>query len=215
MRKVVTLTLMSLAMMLIACTPLHAALITYSDRTSFDAATGGGLSFESFETPFSGSASVSFTGFSITESGGANVIYSWDDTFLGGVGLSNASTDGTRVAGAQNQSASLFTFQFDNPINAFGLDITTDSAVSVDVGGDISSSFNTAANTAYFFGVVDNMGTFDTVTFDFGSNFLGEMGYDSVSFGTSVIPEPSSFLAWGGLLGLGLIGGYWRKRRRQ
>ena len=27
------------------------------------------------------------------------------------------------------------------------------------------------------------------------------------------VPEPSAFLTWGGLVGLGLVGGWWRKRR--
>jgi len=34
------------------------------------------------------------------------------------------------------------------------------------------------------------------------------------SVGPAVIPEPSAFLTWSGLLGLGLIGGWWRRKRR-
>lgn len=29
----------------------------------------------------------------------------------------------------------------------------------------------------------------------------------------SAIPEPTTFVTWGGLLGMGLVGGWWRKRR--
>jgi len=42
-----------------------------------------------------------------------------------------------------------------------------------------------------------------------GWHFLGNV--DNVSVQGTVIPEPSTFLTWGGLVGLALIGGWWRR----
>ena len=97
----------------LAAQPAQAAVMTFSDRASFDAATGGGLSFESFEGSGFDAPTVSFTGFSMTETGGGNAV------FRSGIGV----TDGSFAAAYTDNGSSVLTFQFDSPINAFGFDI--------------------------------------------------------------------------------------------
>ena len=76
------------------------------------------------------------------------------------------------------------------------------------MAGDIGTTFSLVASTPAFFGVIEDAGTFQTVTFNLPSE--GETGYDAAAFGAGVIPEPATL----SLLGLGLLAAARRRRRR-
>ena len=62
-------------LLIVWCNSAAATPVYFTDRVAFDAATGGGLSFESFETPFASTATVAFSGFSVSETGGNNQVH--------------------------------------------------------------------------------------------------------------------------------------------
>ena len=103
-------------------------------------------------------------------------------------------------------------FSFGVPVTAFGLDITfTDAASStVTIGGDVSDSIALVTDTPRFWGVIDFDGI-SSITFDASGS--GWLGFDAVSYGNAVVPEPSSLL----LLGMGVagLGGYRLRRKRK
>jgi hypothetical protein len=180
----------------------HAATTFYSDRASFDAASGSLSGFESFETFFSAST-VDFGSFTVAETGDIGNLVEQ---------TSFNSTDGTHSLGVVPTDlpiSSTIIFTFDTPINAFGFDITNQSVggFNVFVGGDVSDSIPIfTANTFEFWGVVDTVTSFSTLTFSPNAN-TGELMIDSVSYGA--VPEPSSTA----LLGLGGLALLLRRRR--
>ena len=195
---------LTLAALAALAAPGARAQVFFTDRAAFNAAAGGGLSFESFETPFAPAPTVNFPGFSISETGAiSNTVFS--DPF--------GATDGSLAAVYRDNDNSVSTFAFTSPVTAFGLDVTTSTATTVLVGGDISSSFSLFANTPQFFGVISTT-PFSTVTFN--ASGPPEVGFDAVSFGTAavgVVPEPGTLA----LVGTGLLplaGVVVRRRRR-
>ena len=156
--------------------------IYYSDRVAFDAATGGGLSFESFEQDFASGSPRVFTDFTVSESGGANVLLQLRNLGPGFAGLSNAFTDGTGAIYYSDNGNSIATFfDFSTPITAFGIDVTTSRARAITVGGSsIVDSFTAAVNTPQFWGVIACNGI-TQVTFDVSGD--PNVGFDSASYG--------------------------------
>ena len=170
----------------------HAAVVFYSDWTAFNTAGGNVLSFDSFEDDPGPAQTIVRSEYSMSEngSGTALVLDAIDSSLLIPNGLSNANTDGAFAIIYGNSGGSILTFQFDNPINGFGFDFTSTIDVpTVNVGGDVSTTFATTANTPSFFGVIDTTGTFQTLTFNTAGT-PANVAYDSVSFG--IIPEPST-----------------------
>jgi hypothetical protein len=195
-------------LVILSSIPTQASVVFFTDRASFNAAAGfSGAPDESFEVSVSGSPSIDFGLFTVTESG-ADV-----SNFLD-TGLSSLATDGLRTLGyGRDTGPTSVTFSFDSPINAFGLDIGTGDFLPpfpFTVSGDISHSFSTQSQSSLqFFGVIDSMNSFDTLTFG-QDGAGGEIEMDSLSFGA--IPEPSTgaLLSIAALLGIG----YRRKNRK-
>jgi len=161
--------------------------IYYSDRVAFDAATGGGLSFESFEQDFApGSAQQFFTDFTVSESQKSGVQIGNSLAQLrnyASVGLSNAITNGTGALWYDDNDNSVATFfSFSTPITAYGMDVTTSAASTIAVGGSsIVDSFTTAVNTPQFWGVIACNNGITQITFDVSGG--PNVAFDSASYG--------------------------------
>jgi len=178
----------------------------FTDRASFDAATGGGLAFESFEEDFDWTPVKVFAGFTVSETQGVDALaqlryYSY---------LPGAITDGTGALWYDDNGSSIGTFYaFTSPITAFGLDVTTDEASTVTIGGSVSDSLVLGVNTPAFWGVIDPAGL-TSITFDASGG--PNIAFDALSYGQAggVIPAPGAFLLAG--LGANLV--RWMRRRR-
>ena len=190
----------------------EAAPIFFSDRASFNTAVGGGLNFESFEVKPAGPApTYTFPGFSISETQGGNGANFLTNVLINKDFGTYPVTDGKGAVWSYDNGRSIYTFKFSNPINAFGVDLTSQKSCTVTVGGDLISSLSMSAYNPTFFGVFDKKGTFDTIVFDpSGGDY--RIGFDAVSFGkVSHSPEASTYV----LFGLGSLGiMFWRKRKR-
>ena len=193
--------------MMIWSTQATASIVTYADRTSFNNAAGGGLSFESFESDPQSGASVTYGDLTFTETDGQN---NFTNTALSSF-FSSATTDGQHSIWYDDNNASIstLTFGFASPLTAVGLDITTSASGVMTIGGDIAASINLTANTPSFFGVIDLMSPFSTITFSASGG--PNVGFDAVSFGNAV-PEPTSLIVWSLLAALGLLA-HGRRRR--
>lgn len=184
----------------------HGAMY-FTDRTAFEAAAGGGLSFEGFEqdwaTPV---ATIAFPGFSVSETGGANLLAqvrnytpSYRDVFI---------TEGTGALYFDDNGSSIGTFfSFVNPITAFGMDIAvTGENSTVAIGGSVSDSLALTVNTSSFWGVID-FGGITSITFDPSGG--PDIGFDAALYGLAV-PIPGAVLL--GMLGLSVAGVKLRRR---
>ena len=189
---------------ILAC-PAFAAPVYSVDRASFDAATGGGLNFESFEADFAVADTIAFAGFTVSETLGTNILGQLRN-FPGLV--DGAITDGTGALGYDDNGSSVGTFfSFAAPVTAFGLDIATNPGSTVTIGGSVSDSLILTADTPSFWGVIDTAGI-TSISFDASGE--PEVGFDAVSFGQIVVPAPGAILL--GAIGAGLVG--WLRRGR-
>ena len=191
---------------------VQADFILFTDRAAFDAFTAAGvISTEDFDTAsdFPSGATLTGDGFTVSETGGTNIMGLLPASLLGANGLGGANTSGPFAVAMKDDGSSVLTFAFDSPVNAFGFDITSSADTTVSVGGGFDGSFGLTAGVPTFFGVVDTMGMFDTLTFDASGDPL--LAFDTVSSG--LVPEPTgiALMACGvaGLLGFSI---HYRRR---
>ena len=196
--------LMAVCFLLFTANPVPAAPVYFTDRAAFTAAAGGGLTFEGFEAAFAVAPSVTFAGFTVSETNGIDALGQLRDfpALVAGI------TGGTGALVYDDNGASISTFfAFASPITAFGLDITANPGSTVTIGGSVSYSLGLLTNQPAFWGVIDLAGI-ASITFDASGE--PNVAFDSASYGGAPIPEPASLF----LLGTGLVGlARWRKRR--
>lgn len=178
----------------------------FTSRAAFDAATGGGLSFEGFEADFDvWNTPVVFSDFSVEETGGANHLVQarlYSPTFDAGI------TEGIGALGYQDNGDSVVTFfSFNAPVNAFGLDITScQGDTTMTIGNDVSYALDLTEDIPAFWGVIDFAGI-SSISFN-AAGALDGLAFDAASY--NVIPAPGAILL--GSIGVGLVG--WLRRRR-
>jgi PEP-CTERM motif len=198
--------LLAVALALASASAVEANPVIFTNRATFEAAAGGGLSFEGFEGSFGVAESIVFPGFTVSETNGINALGQLRDF----PGLVDGITEGTGALVYDDNGDSVGTFlSFMNPITAFGLDITTNLNSGVSIGGfNVGILLVLAGNTPTFFGVIDLDGL-TSISFDASGG--PNVAFDAVSFGQVAAPEPSVLSLFGlGLAALGL-----RRRQRR
>ncbi len=197
-------------------TSAQAATTFYSNEAAFLSASGGSLTFESFENASMASAtSVSFPGGSFDCSGS-----SYCPGFYG-ISSLFAHTGVQSVYFASPDSA---TFTFSSAINAFGIHIGGAGDVAVNTmtamlgNGDsglalnnYSGPYTVFGTNDVFFGAISST-PFTTVTF-IPNNRDDGIFFDSMHYGTAPVPEPESYAMM--LAGLGLVGLLARRRQNK
>lgn len=199
------------SVLVLACaSAVQAASVTYTSEAAFTAAAPG-LTMESFETSFASGLNQSFTGFTVTKSGGSNLV---SDTIY--------PTDGLRTLTTLSWSnGQTITFTFAAAINAFGFNIRdygtagTPSSISLstnapeNLGVILSAASSQPIGNTQEFGMISS-GTFTTVALSFSGGTGDAVDFDEVRFGTvqsgggpSAVPLPAS--AWGGIALGGLL----------
>lgn len=206
MKKLIVL-LCTVCFAVVAC-PAIAAPTFFTNRTLFDAATGGGLSFESFENDFTESDTIVFSGFTVSETSSITIFNKLLQLQNHPGLVDGAITDGTGALGYDDNGDSIGTFfSFTNTITAFGLDIATNPGSTVTIGGSVNYILVLANDTPSFWGVIDFAGI-DSITFEASGG--PNVGFDAISFGPAIIPSPGAILLGG--IGISLVG--WLRRRR-
>ncbi len=177
------------------------AATTYTSESAFHAAAGGGLSFESFESP------SSVTGTSVTLADVTFSCINGGSTYCPGffgVRSLNA-TDGVQTVYGASPDSLVFTFN--SPITHFGIDVIDFGTVGA---SDLTIDWGNGSEVLYssysgggvlFAGVIDSMG-FTTVTFTASAPADG-IDFDRL-FYKGTVPEPAT---WALLIaGFGLVG---------
>jgi hypothetical protein len=186
----------------------NAAPVFYAnDEAGFQTALGSNtLSLESFESGFTNGTLVSFPGFTVSTPDGEIIL-----SIANGAG----ATDGTDTMGIVDNGfdGNQLVFNFDNPINAFAIDIHG----ALNVGGPgtltlsnengasgfiLTESNTTGVNDVFDFGgLIDSAQSFSTVTLTASQTGDG-IQFDKLQFGAiSAVPVPAA--AW--LFGSGLL----------
>jgi hypothetical protein len=166
-------------------------LVSYSSRAEFQAAVPQ-LVTEGFNTSFGSAAqSVDFGPFSVSASGAVNPLVQWssDDIWktegAGAILAADFSAPNGVEAGAR--------FAFDEPIRAFGIDVTNIGTAtlrySVDLG--VQEDLVPDSTGSLFLGFVSDE-SISRVDFRWNPPFKG-IGFDNLQY--SVVPEPGGLIA--------------------
>jgi hypothetical protein len=203
---------------MISLLPAYAALITYSDRSPFNAAAPG-LAVETFEAGLVAAGGVTacngplnITTASACFAAGAllpNVTYSAvPGTFQPNMVVLGAGVAGnlSKVVGP-NLFADMFNLTF-GAANAVGFDVFPGpfaGTVVISVFSPTSvllNSFSISASRGpNFFGIVSDAGTIGRINVASQSPSPGEL-IDNLAFGSAVVPEPASYMLLASGLGL-------------
>jgi hypothetical protein len=199
----------------------HAETLVYFDQAAF-VADAGSLSFDSYEdleqqilTP---AGAIARDGYEISSSvlSADSGLYVFDVP----TGFGAFATDGDTFLVHQTDAGERLRFDFDTPINSFGLSITDwdnplmTSGARLVFGNDAGDKFEVIATPqldgeVLFFGIVNPEFAFTYV--EFGNDAVNEAyGFDSVYFGSQA-PVPLPAAAW---LLLGALSGLATLRRK-
>ena len=213
--------LICLSLGLSVCASLRADPITFNDQATFQSSAGN-LTLESYESVPTGGVSnplvVDTSPLTTTVSGGGGGGQVVNTSFSG-----LFATDGSvyLTAGGRAVGGPTITFDFDSPINSFGVNFTDFGdfvnpgtlSYSLDGGTPVVFASSPLANgNQLFFGVIDDMNSFSQVAFTSTASGDG-FGFDEVRFGVTEVPEPTSLLAFG--LGFFGLTGYALRRKRR
>jgi hypothetical protein len=181
----------------------HAAT-TYTSEAAFLAASGGGLSFESFENP------SEVTGTSVTFAAGTFTC-SPSQYCPGFFGVRGGATDGVQSVYFATPSSATFTFS--TAITHFGIDVigagtagATDITINY-VNGSSVLYTNYSAGGVLFAGVIDTI-PFLSVTFS-GTAPDDGIDFDRLQF-KAAVPEPATWALM--IAGFGMVGFAMRRR---
>jgi hypothetical protein len=186
-----------------------------SARDTFRAAVGdlgGSLSFQGFNDFFPEENATQY--FQLNGAGLLKVTENSVSEHVVSTAEAIYVTEGARAIRMSINNPSTYTFHFDRPLNAIGIDV---SDVDFDSGelqivdnlGNMLLSFNSPSSTAQdvFFGLI-NTQAYDTITIVAAGNpnksFGGFIGFDNLEFGVAPqalddpipTPEPASVLVW-------------------
>lgn len=183
------------------------AATTYTSEAAFVAAAGGGLAFESFETPAAvNPTTVVLNDVTVSCSGST-----YCPGFFG-VRQLNATDGRQTVFFATPDSA---TFTFSSAITAFGIDVIdlgtvggTNFTINYVNGSSVLFS-NYSGGGVLFAGVIDTI-PFLSVTFS-GSSPNDGIDFDRLQYKfDNAVPEPTTWLMM--IAGFGLVGASQRRR---
>lgn len=201
--RLVSMTVLALGTLLMSATA-HAGLLTFSDRTAFLAAAGGGLASidfdglggNSYQTLSSVVDSSIAPGVTFSSTGGNP-----SDLFVAPAGFSPGIASDTLFA---NFFGTPLIADFAPLVNSIGADVNSYPAgniITIDVrdAGGITSSFvfNPSPDFSGFFGVIGTSGTtIDRISFAPAPGFTA--GVDNFLFGQAAsVPAPGAIVAFG------------------
>ncbi|MEZ6135345.1 MAG: hypothetical protein R3C53_10590 [Pirellulaceae bacterium] len=209
---------------------VDAGLITYTDQSSFAAATAG-LTFASqdFSSATSGALSKNtahdFGGFSATAvdntTGSNNMVFYIAPASFSGAQYSPFTNsqhlgwaeDPPGIGNGSGQYGPTVTIQFDAPQTAVSFlfldsDVTDEYRLSVDGVNVAFPSNSSSFRGAFFFGLINSTDSISTLVFSADNTSPGgvveEFGIDDLRFSlANTVPEPMSVTIWSlGILGL-------------
>lgn len=193
MMRAIQLALVCFTAFVAMATHAHGGIITYTDRTAFEAAAGTLTNFNFNSSPVGTFNSSDFGDFTASKT---------DAELTIGVAAGGAFTNvngSNHLFFTADFTQSPLTLTFDTAISAFGFDWRTTDSTSdgLDLVIDgILYTISPASPASGFFGIIDDAGTFSVVELQDdvdGGGFNEGVGFDNLSFGQAApVPEPAS-----------------------
>jgi len=190
-----------LSLAILTAATSQAGVITFSDRASWEAAVVGSptvVDFNTYATDVSTNG-IDFGPFTIANG------------LLDAPPVTSHDIDGSTYVNITHGGAKSITYH--SPISGWGADLDHAQGswlrVLLSSPEDLELPYTGGDNPAFFGFITWPMESFTTI--QFLENGLDKVGYDNISSGTEVVPEPSSLV----VLGLGLAGLAVRRRRKR
>jgi hypothetical protein len=194
-------------------------VVTYTDRTDWINAISAPLVTDHFDNLIASQDTITL------DSGIVSTAIPRVDDYNGVViNYAGSRVYSGRVGTAGQPAPVSIDWVFPEAITAFGGDFDFLNPDGLTVTGDFDGNGwqtisvasvvggNTKGFNSGFFGIVST-GTFDSITWS--TNDDSEWFFiDNFSFDGTVIPEPSTLATLSGLISMGLIGAWWKRRRK-